>query len=68
MLWLTHKDAEIVGSNAPIVIDEAELARRIAGPAIAEDLKRVMMGSAADFLSYFVMGTGGMQKFSQGAI
>jgi spermidine synthase len=68
MLWLTHKDAEIVGSNAPIVIDEAELAGRIAEPAIADDLKRVMMGSAADFLSYFVMGTEGMKKFSRGAI
>jgi spermidine synthase len=57
MLWLTHKDAEIVGSNAPIIIDEAELGKRISEPGIAEDLKQVMMGSAADFLSYFVMGT-----------
>ncbi len=68
MLWLTHNDAEIVGSNAPIVIDETDLARRIAEPAIAEDLHRVMMGSATDFLSYFVMGTGGMKEFSRGAI
>jgi spermidine synthase len=68
MLWLTHKDAEIVGSNAPIVIDEAELDKRIAEPAIAKDLKRVMMGSASDFLSYFVMGTEGMRRFSRGAI
>ena len=68
MLWLTHDDAEIVGSNAPIVIDEADLARRIAEPAIAGDLHRVMMGSATDFLSYFVMGTEGMKEFGQGAI
>jgi len=68
MLWLTHYDAEIVGSNAPIVIDEADLARRIAEPAIAGDLKRVLMGSAADFLSYFVMGTEGMRNFSRNAI
>jgi spermidine synthase len=68
MLWLTHNDAEIVGSNAPIMIDEADLARRIAEPAIADDLQRVMMGSATEFLSYFVMGTGGMKKFGQGAI
>ncbi len=68
MLWLTHNDAEIVGSNAPIVIDEAELARRIAEPAIAEDLKRVMMGSATDFLSYFAMGTQGMKAFGRGAV
>lgn len=68
MLWLTHNDAEIVESNAPIVIDETDLARRIAEPVIAEDLHRVMMGSATDFLSYFVMGTGGMKEFSRGAI
>jgi spermidine synthase len=68
MLWLTHNDAEIVGSNAPIAIDETDLARRIAEPAIADDLKRVMMGSATEFLSYFVMGSGGMKKFAQGAI
>jgi spermidine synthase len=68
MLWLTHNDAEIVGSNAPIAIDETDLARRIAEPAIAEDLHRVMMGSATDLLSYFVMGTEGMKKFGRGAI
>ena len=68
MLWLTHKDAEIIGSNAPIIIDEAELGKRIAEPAISKDLTRVMMGSAADFLSYFVMGAEGMRQFSKGAI
>jgi spermidine synthase len=51
MLWLTHYDAELVGSNSPIMIDEAELGRRIAEPRISADLKRVLMGSATDFLS-----------------
>jgi spermidine synthase len=68
MLWLTHYDAELVGSNSPILIDEAELERRIAEPAIHSDLSRVMMGSATDFLSYFVMGTEGMKRFSEGGI
>ena len=68
LLWLTHYDAELVGSNAPLVIDEAELARRIAVPAVADDLRRVAMGSAADFLSYFVMGTEGMARFSRDAV
>lgn len=68
MLWLTHYDAELVGSNSPFLIDEAELEKRIAEPAIYSDLSRVMMGSAAGFLSYFVMGTEGMKKFSQGGI
>lgn len=68
MLWLTHYDAEIIGSNSPIIIDEAELDRRIAEPGIYENLKRVMMGSATNFLSYFVMGTAGMRQFCQGGI
>ncbi len=65
MLWLTHYDAVIVGSNAPFVIDEAELERRIGEPAIAADLGRVAMGSSTDLLSYFVMGTEGMMDFGR---
>lgn len=67
MLWLTHYDAELIGSNSPITIDEAALARRIAHPAIAADLASIEMGSAADFLSYFVMGTEGLRAFSRDA-
>jgi len=63
MLWLTHYDAELVGSNAPLVIDEPELARRMAVPAVARDLEKVAMGSATDLLSYFVMGSQGMARF-----
>jgi spermidine synthase len=65
MLWRTHNDAVIVGSNTPFLIDEAELERRIAEPVIAADLQAVTMGSATDFLSYCVMGTEGMKRFGQ---
>ena len=65
MMWLTHYDSVIVGSNSPFVIDEQELERRISEPAVAADLKRVTMGSSAAFLSYFVMGTDGMRRFAQ---
>jgi spermidine synthase len=68
MLWLTLSDAEIIGSNTPIVIDESELERRIAESPILSDLKQVMMGSATDFLSYFVMGTEAMRNFSDGGV
>ena len=30
MLWLTHHDAELIGSNSPIIINEEELERRVA--------------------------------------
>ena len=65
LLWLTHYDAELVGSNSPLLIDEAELARRMAAPVVGDDLRKVMMGSATDLLSYFVMGTDGMARFSR---
>ncbi len=68
MLWLTRNDAELVGSNDPIVIDERDLERRIAAPGVFDDLKSVEMGSAEDFLAYFVMGTRGMNAFGSGGI
>jgi spermidine synthase len=68
MVWMTHYDAEIIGSNSPILIDEEDLERRLAFPAVNKDLKPVMMASAEDFLSYFVMGTKGMKEFSRDAI
>lgn len=69
MLWLTHYDSVMVGSNSPIVLDEAALDRRIAAvPAIAQSLDRVHMGSGADLLSYFAMGTKGMRAFGRGGV
>lgn len=68
LMWMTHYDAVIVGSASPFAIDEAALGQRIAAPAIASDLKTVSMGSATDFLSYFVMGTSGMARFGQNGI
>jgi spermidine synthase len=68
LLWLTRNDAELVGSNEPIVIDEKELEKRISAPGVIEDLKSVHMGSADDFLSYFVMGTDGMKAFGSGGV
>jgi spermidine synthase len=66
MVWLTHTDAELVASNSPIVLDEKELERRIQIPKVLQDLERVKMGSAEDFLSYFVMGTEGAKAYSKG--
>jgi spermidine synthase len=68
MVWLTHYDAQIIGSNSPLAIDEQELDRRIASPAIFSDLNRVMMGTPKDFLSYFLMGTERMKLFGEGGI
>jgi len=68
MAWMTQYDAELVGSNQPIIIDAAELERRIGRPSIAADLEPVMMGTATDFLSYFIMGSKGVTEFSSGGV
>jgi len=68
MAWLTQYDAELIGSNSPMIIDEAQLNRRFANASISGDLKPVMMETATDFLSYFIMGTAGMTAFSRGGI
>jgi spermidine synthase len=68
MLWLVHYDAVIVGSLSPFRIDEADIGRRMANPAIADDLRRVEMGSATDLLSYFAMGTEGMKRFGRNGV
>jgi spermidine synthase len=65
VLWLTQYDAELVGSNVPIVIDEERLVRRMGIPAVAADLAMVEMGSVDDFLSYFVAGTEGLSEFAK---
>ena len=44
------------------------MARRIALPPIAKDLEPVMMGTATDFLSYFVMGDKAVAEFSRNGI
>jgi len=67
MTWMTQYDAEIIGSNSPIIIDEENLASRIAYPPIAKALRPVMMDSANDFLSFFLMGTDAMNDFGQNA-
>jgi spermidine synthase len=66
MVWLTHSDAELIGSNSPLIIDAEDMERRIQIPEIRQDLERVKMGSAEDFLSYFVMGTEGAKAYSSG--
>jgi spermidine synthase len=66
MVWLTHNDAELIGSNSPIVIDEEKLEQRIKVPEVQQDLDPVKMGLAEDFLSYFVMGNEGVKAYSMG--
>ena len=67
-LWLTHYDAELVGSQEPLVLDEQRLARRLAAPALAADLAVVDMGTPRDLLSHFVLGDLGVRAFAAGGV
>jgi len=68
VLWLTFYDAELLGSNAPIVFDERRLAARFADERVAADLAMVQMGTPRKFLSYFVAGDGAIREFARGAV
>jgi spermidine synthase len=68
MVWLTGQDAQLVGSNSPILIDECALEKRIAEPAIASDLGPVLIRSAEDLLSFFVAGDRGLRAFGAGGV
>ncbi|MDD1744873.1 MAG: fused MFS/spermidine synthase, partial [Candidatus Methanoperedens sp.] len=68
MIWLTYYDAVLIGSNSAIIIDEKELESRIKEPEVMRDLEQVKMGSAGDFLSYFIMGTDGTKSYSEQGI
>lgn len=65
LVWMTQGDAVLIGSNAPILLSEEELADRTTVPGVAADLARVQMGSVTDLLSFFVMGTSGVDSFSR---
>jgi spermidine synthase len=65
-MWLTYSDAVLIGSQAPILLDELRLAERMGAPRVKRDLASVEMLSAEDLLSYFLMGTTGARAFAEG--
>ncbi|MBE0574977.1 MAG: fused MFS/spermidine synthase [Desulfuromonadales bacterium] len=67
-VWLTDYDAELIGSNEPIEINIDDLQKRIeASPEVLADLQRVDMGSAAQFLSYGIMGPAASRAYGKEA-
>ena len=66
MVWLTYYDAVLIGSKDPILINEEEIARRLSVPVIRRELAPIQMGTAPDFLSYFIMGDTGVRAFGRG--
>jgi spermidine synthase len=66
MVWQTHYDAEVIGSNAPLVLDEERLQRRLSDPGVRASLESVALGTAEDFLAHFLMGPRGVAAYGAG--
>lgn len=67
-VWLTDYDAEMLGSNDPLEINIDTVQQRIdASPEVRADMARINMGSAAEFLSYCIMGPAASRTYSDGA-
>jgi spermidine synthase len=64
--WLVHSDVVLIGSDAPIVLDEAALARRLGDPVVGRDMAMAWMGTPRDLFSYFALGTAGVRRFASG--
>ena len=63
-VWLTDYDAELIGGNQPIELDSQALQQRlVAAPEVQADLQEVAMGSAAQLLSYAIMGPSASRQY-----
>ena len=68
MMWLTSIDAQLIGSSSPIIIDKAELEKKMSNPFIKTDLTLMGVGSVTDFLNHFAMGSKGMVEFARDGV
>jgi spermidine synthase len=65
-VWITYYDTILVGSNDPIVLDEAGIDHRLAAaPLVKADLDEISMGTAKDLFEHFLMGEEGSRAFAE---
>jgi len=57
-------DLILLGSDREIAIDREEIARRIAVPAVAQDLSRVDVYSPFDLWAYFLLGPNEIERYA----
>lgn len=60
-------DFLLVGGTAPLAVDYAELARRMAAGLVGEDLRRISITSIPDLLAYLVTGDHGARELADDA-
>lgn len=66
-IWVDKSDMLALGSNQPILIDPALIARRLALPQISEHLAPSGLNSIEGFLPILVADTKMVERFSAGA-
>lgn len=67
MLWVpVQRDAIIVGSRVPIVVDVQELARRMEHPAVRADLRDVDVGSAEALVATWLVDAPSLASYVEG--
>jgi spermidine synthase len=57
-------DLILLGSDRPLAINREEIARRIAVPAVAQDLTRVDVYSPFDLWAYFLLGPNEIDRYA----
>ena len=66
-MWFINSDIFMIGSDQPLAIDYARLARRIAPQPIGDALAQAGLGGIEELLVCFFMGKGNVEAYSHGA-
>jgi spermidine synthase len=66
-LWLVGKDGLLIYTDEPLTISLARWEKRIANRGIRGDLRRFPADSAADLLSFMLLGPDGLRAWADGA-
>jgi tetratricopeptide (TPR) repeat protein len=67
-VWQASLDVLLIGSDAPVRVDLAELERRMAEPAVARQLGWVGLETPLAFLAEFAMDDAAVRNYSRGAM
>ena len=60
--WFAFSDLILIGSEEPLLIDVANLRRRMAQPDIARDLREVGIDNEYDFLANYLFGSEAIEE------
>ncbi len=69
MFWIhQYGDAFLMGRIEGIAVDMDDWERRLASPALTQDLKRIQISPPAEILSFFLWGPKDIERYASGAV